>query len=587
MESEDISKFHRRGEKAARIRRWIVKEADPEQVHSLSRGLDIPEAVARVLVNRGVGDVEAAKRFLSPTLRELHPPEMLTDMDRATERICSAVKSGEEIIIFGDYDVDGVTSVALLTLFLRDVGVPVIPIIPHRERDGYGLNLELLQQVCPNGKGRLAITVDCGSSDGVEMAGAGELGIEVIVTDHHELPPDLPPALAVVNPKRPENLYPFNDLAGVGVAFLLVWGIASRLKEQGYWRRGKQPSLKKYLDLVALGTVADQAPLLGENRALVVHGLRQMALHPRPGLKALLRVCGSHNRTLSVGTVAFQLAPRINAPGRIGDAHPALDLLLTGDLQQAEELAVLLDEMNRKRQQLEEGIFREACALADREVGDGHRAIVLANETWHAGVVGIVASRLVDRYGLPTVLLAIHDGVAKGSARSPEDFHLMESLRSCDAFLQKYGGHRMAAGLRIDPRNLESFREAFLKKASLAMGDRSAGAILRIDDRLALEQVTQELVHHLSRLEPHGIGNPEPVFRMDRLEVTHSRRVGQGHLKLWVHRDGIGFDAIGFGLGSTHPDTMEGMVHIACVPQLNEWQGRTTIQLKLKDLRII
>jgi single-stranded-DNA-specific exonuclease len=566
------------------VRRWVLNEADPERVEMLSRGLGIPLPVARVLVNRGLEDLESVERFLEPTLRDLYPPEMLADMDRATERICSAITSREPMTIYGDYDADGVTSVALLLCFMEEVGAPTIPIIPNRERDGYGLHAELLKRAYSQGS-NLVITVDCGSTDAEAIVSAEKMGIQVIVTDHHEIPDHPPPAYAVINPKRPDNQYPYCDLAGVGVAFLLVWALARGLKERGFWKRGEEPSLKRYLDLVALGTVADQVPLLGENRALVKHGLRQMAQDPRPGITALLKVSGSQDRCPSVGMLAFQLAPRLNAPGRIDDARPALELLLADDPHKAQDLAYLLDGMNRKRQQVEEGIFREACVLAEREIEGGSRAIVLAQEAWHAGVLGIVASRMVERYGLPTVLLAIQDDVGKGSARSPEGFHLLENLGKCHTLLQRYGGHAMAAGLRVDAQAVKAFREAFCEQACSVIGDGPADPMLQIDDRLAPDQVTDELVHHLIRLEPHGVGNPEPVFQMDRLEVAQWRLVGRDHLKLFVRKDGIGFDAIGFGLGMTDPECLEGRIRLACLPQLNEWQGRTTIQLKLKDLR--
>ena len=567
-------------------RRWVLREADPARVEALCEALGIPMAVARVLVNRGVEDVESARRFLSPALRELHLPEGLADMDRATDRILTAMEAGEPIWIYGDYDADGITSTALLVSFLAEAGVKARPIIPHRERDGYGFHVELIPQEMGQERG-LVITVDCGISDAGEIALAKDRGLDVVVTDHHEVPETLPQACAVIDPKRTDNRYPFSELAGVGVAFLLVWALARRLKERGFWSAAREPSLKKYLDLVALGTVADQAPLLGENRALVRHGLQQLGENPRPGVKALLKACGSDGRALSVGTLSFQVAPRLNAPGRVDDAAPALELLLVQEARRAEELAGLLDGMNRQRQQIEEQVYREATDLAWREIQGGLRAVVLAREGWHPGVLGIVASRLVERFGLPAILVAIQDGVGKGSGRAPEGFHLMKGLTACESFLARYGGHRQAAGLRIDPGALQSFREAFCDQAQRVLGDRPAESVLRIDDRLAPKEVTEELVRHLARLEPHGVGNPEPVFQMDRLEIAECRRVGQDHLKLRVRGDRVGFDAIGFRMGSAYPDTLQGWANLACVPQFNEWQGRTSIQLKLKDLKLI
>jgi single-stranded-DNA-specific exonuclease len=567
-------------------RRWILREADPGRVEALSQGLGISIPVARVLVNRGVEDIREAQRFLSSTLRDLHPPESLADMDQATQRILAAMEAREPVWIYGDYDADGITSVALMLSFLRGVGVKANPVIPNRERDGYGFQLPLILRHAQQTPA-LVITVDCGVSDGEEIAKAKECGIDVIVTDHHEVPPVLPKACAVINPKRGDNRYPFPDLAGVGVAFLVIWALARSLKERGFWKGNEEPSLKEYLDLVALGTVADQAPLLGENRVLVRYGLRRLSEHPRLGVSALLGVCGSNGRVPTVGTLSFQVAPRLNAPGRVGDAQPALDLLMATDAVQAEELAVLLDGMNRQRQQIEEQVYRETGELARGEVQQGRRAIVLAQEGWHPGVLGIVASRLVDRFGLPTVLVSIQDGVAKGSARSPEGFHLMKGLTACAAHLSRFGGHRHAAGLRMDAGAVAVFREALCQQAQAVLGDRAPGPVLRIDDRLAPQDVSEELVRELARLEPHGIGNPEPVFQMEGLEIAQSRRVGQDHLKLSLRAEGLSFDAIGFNMATSHQAPPQGRARLACIPQINEWQGRTSIQLKLKDLVLL
>ncbi|MGQ9654018.1 MAG: single-stranded-DNA-specific exonuclease RecJ [Thermodesulfobacteriota bacterium] len=566
------------------VRPWIVREADPSRVEALGKATGIPTEVARVLVNRGVDQAESAQRFLTPYLRDLHPPEGLADMDRAVERILGAIRGKTPILVYGDYDADGVTSVALLLSFLREVGARVEWMIPHRVRHGYGLHLPLLQRARSDGVG-LVVTVDCGISEVEEIRYAAQMGMDVIVTDHHEVPDRLPPAWAVINPKRKENKYPFSELAGVGVAFLLVWALARRLKEAGWWERGREPSLKGYLDLVALGTVADQAPLLGENRILVKHGMQVLAQGHRPGLRALLKASGSEDRPISVGTVLFQIAPRLNAPGRLEEAASALRLLMASDAGEAEELAGLLDGINRGRQQVEEAILREAYAQAERETHAGRSAIVLAKEGWHPGVIGIVASRLVESFNLPVVLVAIQDGVGKGSARSPEGFHLMDGLRACASLLERCGGHRLAAGLTIDPVKIPSFREAFCEEAERALSGKAQGPALYLDGLLPAERVTPEFVSHLVRLEPHGVGNPEPLFQMEGMEIAQCRRVGQDHLKLWVRGGGVGFDAIGFNMGSTFPQDLRGPASLACTPQFNEWQGRSSIQLVLKDVR--
>jgi single-stranded-DNA-specific exonuclease len=566
-------------------RRWIVRQSDPQRVEELVKALDLPKTVARVLVNRGIEDASAAERFLAPALRDLYAPDGLADLDPAVQRIVAAVDRREIILVYGDYDADGVTSAALLLSFLREMGAEVRVVIPHRERDGYGLSLPLLQRARKEGVG-LIITVDCGTTDHAEIAAAHQMGMDVIVTDHHEVPQALPPALAVINPKRADNRYSFADLAGVGVAFLLLWGVAGVLKARGFWPSGQEPSLKQYLDLVALGTIADQAPLLGENRTLVKHGLVQIATKCRPGLQALLEVSGLYGRPPTVGSLVYQVAPRINAAGRMDEALPALELLLCDDLDRGRELAGVLDGLNRERQGEEERIFREASALAEQEVRSGKRALVLSRPDWHPGVIGIVASRLVDRYGLPAVLVGVKDGIGRGSARSPEGYDLMRSLRTCSDFMVRFGGHRQAAGLRIDPAMLTAFRQAFCDEALRVMAGALPGPILPIDDCLAPSQVTEDLIRHLARLEPHGVGNPEPVFQMDRFEVNKCRKVGQDHLKLWVCQEGVGFDAIGFGMGNTFDEAFRGTVRLACLPRLNEWQGKTSIQLKVRDLQL-
>jgi single-stranded-DNA-specific exonuclease len=565
--------------------RWVMAEADEASVEQLRRELGIPAPVARVLVNRGVEEVSQAERFLSPSLKGLHAPEGLADMDRAVHRILLALETRERIWVYGDYDADGVTSVALLTSFLESAGVKVNWVIPNRERDGYGFHCCLIPETCD--RGGLVITADCGISDHEEVEKARARGLDVVVTDHHEVPESLPRAYAVVNPKRADNLYPFGELAGVGVAFMLAWALARRLKERRIWPPGKEPSLKTYLDLVALGTIADQAPLLGENRTLVRHGLAQMAQGHRPGIQALMRAAALENRPVSVGSLTFQLAPRMNAPGRLDEASPALELLLTKDSATATELAALLDGMNRKRQQIEDEVLREAEARAWDAVRGGDSALVLAREGWHPGVLGIVASRLVDRFGLPVVLVSLRDGMGKGSARAPEGYHLMEGLRSCGHLLQRFGGHRMAAGLKVEAGALEEFRQCLCAHAREALGERRGARVLRIDDRLAPGDITEELVRSLQKLEPHGTGNPEPVFQVDGVEISGCRRVGQAHLKLSLSHGSRVFDAIGFGMAEALPQDARGQARLACLPQLNDWQGRTSIQLKLKDLRLL
>lgn len=564
---------------------WVLSKSDETCVEQLRKELGIPTPVARVLVNRGVEEVAQAERFLSPSLRGLHPPEDLADMGKAVERIILAVRRNESIWIYGDYDADGITSVALLKSFFESIGVKARWVIPHRERDGYGFHCCLIPRLGETSG--LVITADCGISDHQEVVKAKARGLDVVITDHHEVPGILPDACAVINPKRQDNLYPFGDLAGVGVAFMLVWALARKLKEMNLWSKGKEPSLKSYLDLVALGTIADQASLMGENRTLVKHGLAQLAQGPRPGIQALLRTAALEKRPISVGSLSFQIAPRMNAPGRLDDASPALELLLTEDFSAGLELAGLLEGMNKKRQQIEEEVFKEAEPRAREALKSGEAALVLAKEGWHPGVLGIVASRLVDRFGLPVVLISLQDGMGKGSARAPEGYHLMQGLRSCAHLLSRFGGHKMAAGLRVEAGAVEELRQGLCAHAREAMRGLGQGRILRIDDRLAPADITEELVMCLQKLEPYGIGNPEPVFQLEGMSISSCRRVGQSHLKLSVSCGSKVFDAIGFGMAESFPQDTRGQAKLACLPQMNDWQGRSNIQLKLKDMQLL
>lgn len=567
------------------MRKWLRSKADSQLVEVLKEELDLPEPVASVLVNRGISEPQEARRFFSPCLRELHPPESLADIDRAVERVLLAVDRKEPIVLYGDYDVDGLASLALLKSFFGSIGVQASTIVPHRERDGYGFHSQLI----PDQKGSraLVITVDCGISDHQDVERAQSRGLDVVVTDHHEPGDRLPGAFAVINPKRHDNAYPFRDLAGVGVTFLLTWAIARRLKQKGFWPVGKEPSLKGFLDLVALGTVADQAPLKGENRTLVKHGLNQLVTCQRAGIQALMKVSGLEGRPLTVGSITFQVAPRLNAPGRIDDPQLALKLLLSDDLQEALELATILEGMNRKRQMIEEDILKEAEVAAWDDLQKGSEALVLAAEGWHPGVLGIVASRLVDKFGLPVVLISLKGDEGQGSARTPEGYNILEGLRACSHFLDRFGGHSMAAGLRIHREAIEGFRRGLCKHVREVMGPSCRERVLRIDHRLSPEEIDEGLVHCLTQLEPHGVGNPEPTFEVEGIQISAARKVGRDHLKMVVkHRD-MFFDAIGFNLAGSFPENLQGWARLACLPQLREWQGKTSLQLKVKDIEMI
>ncbi len=566
-------------------------DADP---HSLASQLGISPLLGRLLAGRNITTPEAAEGFLSPRLSSLHSPFLMKDMDAAVERICLALERREPMLLYGDYDVDGISGIAVLYLFLSGLGAEVSFHIPDRLTEGYGLHRDTLQLMREKGV-RLVITVDCGSSDREQVRFARQQGIDVIITDHHEVPPELPPANAVLNPKRPDCGFPFDGLAGVGVAFNLLMGLRTRLRERQFFAGRAEPNLREYLDLVALGTIADMVPLVDENRILVKHGLIELARSSRKGIRALKEVCGLAPESISSFQVAFRLAPRINAAGRIGRAQDSVRLLITGDQGEARRIAAHLDEENLRRQRMESRIFKEACALVEAEaVEDDRRAIVLASPEWHPGVIGICASRLLERYCKPAVLIACDQatGMGKGSARSHDRFHLYQGLKACGRVLEKFGGHHSAAGLSIRMDNLAAFRELFDAAVKDSADAGAYAPYLTIDAEVRLQEFSEAVVREIARLEPFGFCNPEPTFASPAFDSFSSQVVNGGHLKLKIREDGVGYDAIGFklaerfhDLGTGEASSPRGRIRIAFVPQINEWQGVRSVQLKIKDIK--
>jgi single-stranded-DNA-specific exonuclease len=565
-------------------------EAVPQR---LAAQLGISPLLGQLLARRNITTPEAADGFLSPKLSNLHSPFLMKDMEKAVERIRRALQGREPIMIYGDYDVDGISGTSLLYLFLARLGANVSFHIPDRITEGYGLHRESLRLMKERGI-RLIITVDCGSSDREQVRFAGQEGIDVIITDHHEVPPELPPAHAVLNPKRPDCAFPFDGLAGVGVVFNLLMALRTALREGHFFAGGAAPNLREYLDLVALGTIADMVPLVDENRILVKHGLGELARGNRKGVRELKEVCGLSSARLSSYQVAFRLAPRLNAAGRIGRAGDSVRLLTTDDDQEARQMALYLNEENLKRQRIESRIFKEACALVDSEDGGGRSSIVLASPEWHPGVIGICASRLLERYYKPAVLIACDEarGTGKGSARSHDDFHLYEGLKACGHVLEKFGGHHCAAGLAIRLDQLEAFRELFDAVVAGSAGERAKVPLLTIDAEARLKEFSESVVNEIARLEPFGLCNPEPTFASPAFDSYSSQIVNGGHLKLKIREDGVGYDAIGFNLAERFQflrpaaaSPPAGRIRIAFVPQINEWQGVRIVQLKIKDIK--
>jgi single-stranded-DNA-specific exonuclease len=567
----------------AAARRWVFPAApDTAAVDRLSRELRLPPTLCRLLVQRGFGEAEAARGFLRPPPHHIHPPAGLAGVADAVARLRLAIERGETVLVHGDYDVDGICATALYVRALRMMGAKAEPFVPRRLVDGYDLSDAGVRAAAELGA-KLILTCDCGivAHDAVRRAKAA--GIDVIVTDHHTPGPDLPEAAAVVNPNRGDCGYPDKGLAGVGVAWKVCCALAAEL--------GFPPErLIGFLDLVAVATIADIAPLKGENRALVRWGLKVLRETPNAGLRALMRVTGLGDRDeITAGQVGFVLAPRINAVGRMGEALRGVQLLLTDDDREAERIAHTLEADNQWRRSVEGDTLREA--LAALEIGydpDRDFGVVLAQSGWHPGVIGIVASRLVERLHRPVVMIALDEnGEGKGSARSIHAFNLYEALRDCAGHLVRFGGHRVAAGCSIRAENVDAFRDAFNAVARERLTEDQLVPEVRIDLEMELRQADQELVRMLRHAGPFGAGNATPVFAARGVAVADHRIVGQGHLKMTLGAYGAKLDAIGFGMGARaqEPEFGRQLLDVAFKLEENHFNGRTSIQAKLVDFR--
>lgn len=567
--------------RAYRARRWTVAAVDPAVCLELVQGLGITPVTAQILYNRGLTTPEAAREFLECGRQRLHDPFLLRDMDRAAGLLKEHAAAGRPILVYGDYDVDGVTGTAILVEVLRRLGARVDYRIPNRFAEGYGLNLAAVRQAAAEGYACI-LSVDTGISALAEAAAARELGLCLVVTDHHEPGPELPAAAAVVNPKRPDCSYPFKGLAGAGVAFKLAQALLGR----------DDPFLWDLLDIVALATVADMVPLVGENRSLVKEGLARLAQPRRPGLAALKEVSGlERSQAVSAGHIAFGLGPRLNALGRMGDARAGVELLLTPDPERALELARHLDAENRSRQETEAAILAEALAQWEQQRPEEKEfCIVLAGEGWHPGVVGICAAKVVEHAYRPAILLSVSGDEARGSARSIPGFHMYRALYACRDLFTRFGGHAMAAGMTLAARDVPELRARLNRLAQEWLTPDDLTPRLEVDACVLPEQVDAALAAELARLEPYGLGNPPPVLALGDLAVVESRPVGKEakHLKLRLRAGERVYDAIGWGLaGPGAPGALPpgARVQVAFQPELNEWNGNRRLQLVLADLR--
>jgi single-stranded-DNA-specific exonuclease len=543
-------------------------------VQALAAALRLPPALAALLVQRGHGSEAAARRYLRPQLTELSDPYALAGMTEAVKAVADTIRAGGRIMVHGDYDVDGQCASALLTRALRLAGADVVPFLPHRLRDGYDFGPAGLEAAKVAGAA-LIITCDCGITAVDTVRSALAAGIGVVVTDHHLPGPELPPALAVVDPQRVDDTSGATGLCGTGIAFKLVQALVPIL--------GLPANLPFHLlDLVALATVADVVPLQGENRALVKHGLKLLSQSRWPGVHALAEITGLAGREIRARHVGFVLGPRLNAAGRVGDATDGLRLLLSDDPTESAELARKLEGMNVERQALDQRMLDEALEQIERSPDwERDAGFVLVGDGWHPGVVGIVASRVVERYGRPTFLIAFDGEIGKGSGRSTSRFNLHAALLSCGDLLERYGGHHMAAGLTIRRGRLDEFRERFGDVARQTLGPDDLGPEQRVDLEVGLHEVTAELELLCRYLEPCGQGNPSPVFGVRGVRFTDRTVVGNGHLKGFLDDGTTRLSAIGFQWADRVPWLGDGLVDVAFRIETNEWNGNCTLQARL------
>ncbi len=555
---------------------WVFRDIDPSQREALAQGLSISSAAASLLVARGVTNLDEASSWMS--YQPPHDPFLIPDMDPAVERLHRAVTTREPICFYGDYDVDGMTATSVYLSFFQGLGAQARAYVPHRLREGYGLNADAVQRLHDEGIG-LLVTSDCGTTSHREIALAKQLGLDVIVTDHHQTDERMPPAVAVLNPHRADARYPFHGLCSAALAYKVCQAYASRYGEAGV-------PLESLLDLVALATIADVVPLHDENRGFVREGLAQLSRGARCGVRALKQVAGI-TRDCTAETIGFKLAPRLNAAGRLDHAMVGVQLLTTESPAEAQRLADRLEQLNRERQKIEADIMSEALAgLQDQELPP---AVVLASRRWHLGVVGIVAARLVERFNRPTVVIAINEqGIGKGSARTTGGFDLYQGLASCRDLMEAFGGHPSAAGVTVRESRLEEFRARFCDVVAGWSSDAAKVPTLHVDAELWLHEVNLQLIQEIGALHPFGAGNPEPTFAVTRLDVMDSRTVGEKHLKMTVRQGSSPpFDSIGFGMKSLVdrgiPARMP--VDLAFTPELNHWNGYSRIQLRIRDVR--
>ncbi|HUX94012.1 MAG TPA: single-stranded-DNA-specific exonuclease RecJ [Ignavibacteriaceae bacterium] len=565
-------------------KRWKINEIENEYlISSLADSLSISDVLAKLLILRNITDFDKAKTFFRPSLDFLYNPFLMDGMEVATYRVIQALTENQLICIYGDYDVDGTCSTALLYLFLKELGANVEFYIPKRLTEGYGISKSAIDYVKERGTA-LLISVDCGITAIEEAEYVKELGIDLIICDHHQPKEKIPDALAVLDPLKPNCNYPFKYLSGAGVAFKLAQGVAERI--------GKRDLPFKYLDLVSLAAAADIVSLVDENRVLVKEGINLINTNPRPGIEALMESSNNKHGSLTSGQIVFTIAPRINAVGRLGDAERAVQLLITNEKDKAFELAKVLESENYQRRKIDEDTFDNALEILENssDENDG-AAIILHQENWHPGVIGIVASRLVERYYRPTIMLTTIDGVAKGSARSISNFNIYEALKKCEDLLIHFGGHKAAAGLAVELENIDEFKLKFNQIVKESISEEDLSPEIHIDSKLKFSEITPKFLRIMEQFAPFGPGNMRPVFLSEGVEVANTPRiVGTNHLVMSLKQAGCdrNFDAIGFKMGEylNIVNNHNSVIDIVYNIDKSERDGRIFTQLKLKDLKI-
>lgn len=569
------------------VSQWRFSIEQEDITEQLSNEFGILPLMSKILMSRNIVNLSDARKYLFPSLNDLHNPFLMNDMDKAVHRVIQAIQRKEKIVVFGDYDADGITSIAVMLKFFRVLLPETDFYIPDRIGEGYGLNrgaIDLLKSRSVD----LIITVDCGVSDLECVAYASTLGIDTIILDHHEVPEILPHAVAVIDPHRPDCHFPFKHLAGVGIAFNFLIGLRGKLRQEGFWNNRTYPNLKDYLDLVALGTIGDISPLVDENRIFTKIGLDLITEDKRVGLKALKEICGIETQVMDTNRSSFCLIPRINAAGRVGSPTEAVKLLLTDDLAEARDIARVLDGYNRKRQTIEKTILHEILEEIAKTI-DPHlkSSLVFASANWHPGVIGIVASRLVDRFYRPAILISLRNGIGKGSGRSIADFNIYQGLKKCESLLLSYGGHQYAAGISIREEDIEEFKN--LLEGVIREDIQPVNMISQttIDAQCQLHDVNHDLLAQIAMLAPFGSRNPEPVLCVRNVNVAASNIVGNNHLRLRLNGDGVSCNGIWFSKGHFIKQLTSGTTSdIAFTPQFNYWNGVNEIQLKMKDMSV-